>query len=181
MGGTSSTEKKIEAEEVTDQDGGDHYGPEFLPIHVPSVGSTFASMALSVLLVAAIYLAVRKCLHRYGGLRRARGRRSWDDIEHGHHAYPFEGVELQPRHQYAGLGYYGARPLPARPLPALYAPGADAPGRIYEVVNGDAHDQPAKEAVGAENEPAYVAPARAGKVKSLILSDAAAVGAGAKK
>ena len=37
MGGTTSTvEKKTETEEVTDQDGGDHYGPEFLPIHVPS-------------------------------------------------------------------------------------------------------------------------------------------------
>lgn len=177
MGGnTSKSEEKIEAEDVNDQDGGDHFGPEFLPIHMPSVGSTFASILFSMALVALIFLAVRKCLHRYGG-RRAGGRRRWDEVEYGYHAYPFAGVELDQRHRIApALDYYAARPLPPRPMPALYAPGADMHGRIYEVVGGDAPEPQAPENVTRRaEEPAYVAPAKAGKLRSpLVLSDSTA-------
>lgn len=174
MGGnTSKVDKTTQATDVVDT--GDHYGPEFLPIHVPSVGSTFAGILFSMILVAMIFLAVRKCVNRYGG-RQAGGRRSWNEVGYGHHAYPFAGVELQQRHQYAPqLDYYAARPLPLRPMPALYAPGADDHGRIYEVVAGDAHEPRAPENVARRSEDlTYVTPAKAGKQRApLELSDAA--------
>ena len=175
MGGnTSKVDKRVEATDVVDD--GDHYGPEFLPIHVPSVGSTFAGILFSMVLVAMIFLAVRKCLHRYGG-RRAEGRRIGNEVGYGYHAYPFAGVELQQRHQYAPrLDYYAARPLPSRPMPALYAPGADDHGRIYEVVSGNDQEPRAPENVVARRseECAYVAPAKAGKQRApLEMSDAA--------
>ena len=93
----------------------------------------------------------------------------------GYHAYPFAGIE--PKHHYAPqLDYYAARPLPPRPMPALYAPGADNCGHIYEMVDRDARATPAPEHVARrDNEPAYEAPAKAGKQKRpLNLGESAA-------
>ena len=47
MGNQKSTEVEA-ADEITDVDGGDHYGPEFLPIHLPSVGTSFMGILLSL-------------------------------------------------------------------------------------------------------------------------------------
>lgn len=179
MGNTNSGEKEETADEITDVDTGDHYGPEFLPIHLPSVGTSFMGILISLVLVAVIFVAVRRCIHRYGG-RRGGGRWNGDPEfgYHGYHAYPFAGIELQQRHHYAPqLDYYAARPLPAlpapRPLPALYAPlpNADDVGRIYEPLSGDART--AAPAVGRQEninnqEPAYV---KAGKQKKLALHE----------
>ena len=188
MGGNSSKEEEeIRPEEgdVNQLDDGDHFGPEFLPIHIPSVGSTFASILFSMLMVAIIYLAVRKCINRYGG-RRGGGRRWNGDPElgyHGYHAYPFAGIEMQERHHYAPLqNYYAARPLPPvpwrPPLQALYAPATgpgDNGGRIYEMVGGDARATTSDDA-GRRNEdqqlleqqPAY---SKAGRMKKLDLNE----------
>lgn len=178
MGNQKSTEVEA-ADEITDVDGGNHYGPEFLPIHLPSVGTSFMGILLSLVLVAAVFIGVRKCIHRYGARRGGGGRWNGDPEfgYHGYHAYPFAGIELQQRQHFAPqLDYYAARPLPLppRPLPALYAPlpTADEPGRVYEQLSGDA--RAAAPAVGRQdnnNNNDDAACVKAGKTKKLALNE----------